>query len=129
MLVVVETPEYLRGLADGYKKKEDELEAIVEIEIDEAKIREAVSSFYQIPWEFIADTKRKRKPVFAKQVYCYLARQLTKLKWESIAINAGHSEHSWAIDAKNTVSDLMDTDSHVKNQIHHLLNKLKNDSK
>jgi chromosomal replication initiator protein len=94
----------------------------VNITIDD--ISKAVCVYLNIPENKIREKTRKKEIVLARQLAMYFAKQLTKSSLKTIGLHFGGRDHSTVIHACNTIEEIKNKDSSMKELIEGIRNKL-----
>lgn len=93
-----------------------------EITID--NIQKMVCDYYEISYDKLQDKTRKREIVQARQISMFLAKQFTKNSLKTIGDHFGGRDHTTVIHSCQTVKDLMDTDTLIREQVKELQQKV-----
>ncbi|MEZ5047274.1 MAG: chromosomal replication initiator protein DnaA [Chitinophagaceae bacterium] len=93
-----------------------------EITID--TIQKMVCDYYEISYDKLQAKTRKREIVQARQISMYLAKQYTKNSLKTIGDHFGGRDHTTVIHSCQTVKDLMDTDTMIREQVKELQQKV-----
>lgn len=93
-----------------------------EITID--TIQKMVCEYYDIPYDKLQAKTRKREIVQARQISMYLAKNHTKSSLKTIGDHFGGRDHTTVIHSCQTVKDLMDTDTMIREQVKELQQKV-----
>lgn len=93
-----------------------------EITID--TIQKMVCEYYEIGYDKLQAKTRKREIVQARQISMFLAKQYTKNSLKTIGDHFGGRDHTTVIHSCQTVKDLMDTDSMIREQVKELQQKV-----
>ncbi|WP_338486840.1 chromosomal replication initiator protein DnaA [Ruoffia tabacinasalis] len=83
-----------------------------------------VSRYYQITSEDIRGKKRTKNIVFPRQVAMYLTRELTEMSFPKIGEYFGNKNHTTVIHAYEKITDEIETDIQLKNEINQLKQRL-----
>ena len=83
-----------------------------------------VSRYYQITPEDIRGKKRTKNIVFPRQVAMYLTRELTEMSFPKIGEYFGNKNHTTVIHAYEKITDEIETDIQLKNEINQLKQRL-----
>ncbi len=94
-----------------------------EVNID--SIVQVVTEHYQVRIADLKSKSRLRSIVIPRQVAMYLAKELTNLSLKAIGYNFGGRDHSTVIHAIQTVNDLMDTNTEMRDTVKKLLTQFK----
>ncbi len=97
----------------------------IETEVGIDFIQKAVSDYYNIALEDLKAKTRKKEIVVARQVAMYFSKEFTNHSLKSIGYHFGGRDHSTVIHAVQTVNDLMETDSSLRNAVNELKKKFK----
>ena len=93
-----------------------------EITID--TIQKMVCDYYDIGYDKLQAKTRKREIVQARQISMFLAKQFTKNSLKTIGDHFGGRDHTTVIHSCQTVKDLMDTDTMIREQVKELQQKV-----
>jgi chromosomal replication initiator protein len=93
-----------------------------EITID--TIQKMVCDYYDISYDKLQAKTRKREIVQARQISMFLAKQFTKNSLKTIGDHFGGRDHTTVIHSCQTVKDLMDTDTMIREQVKELQQKV-----
>ena len=93
-----------------------------EITID--TIQKMVCDYYEIGYDKLQAKTRKREIVQARQISMFLAKQFTKNSLKTIGDHFGGRDHTTVIHSCQTVKDLMDTDTMIREQVKELQQKV-----
>jgi chromosomal replication initiator protein len=93
-----------------------------EITID--TIQKMVCEYYDITYDKLQAKTRKREIVQARQISMFLAKQYTKNSLKTIGDHFGGRDHTTVIHSCQTVKDLMDTDTMIRDQVKELQQKV-----
>jgi chromosomal replication initiator protein len=93
-----------------------------EITID--TIQKMVCEYYDITYDKLQAKTRKREIVQARQISMFLAKQYTKNSLKTIGDHFGGRDHTTVIHSCQTVKDLMDTDTMIREQVKELQQKV-----
>lgn len=93
-----------------------------EITID--TIQKMVCEYYEITYDKLQAKTRKREIVQARQISMFLAKQYTKNSLKTIGDHFGGRDHTTVIHSCQTVKDLMDTDTMIREQVKELQQKV-----
>jgi chromosomal replication initiator protein len=93
-----------------------------EITID--TIQKMVCEYYEITYDKLQAKTRKREIVQARQISMFLAKQFTKNSLKTIGDHFGGRDHTTVIHSCQTVKDLMDTDTMIREQVKELQQKV-----
>lgn len=93
-----------------------------EITID--TIQKMVCDYYEISYDKLQAKTRKREIVQARQISMFLAKQFTKNSLKTIGDHFGGRDHTTVIHSCQTVKDLMDTDTMIREQVKELQQKV-----
>jgi chromosomal replication initiator protein len=97
----------------------------IETEVGIDFIQKTVSDYFDIKLEDLKAKTRKKEIVTARQVAMYFSKEFTNHSLKSIGYHFGGRDHSTVIHAVQTVNDLMETDSSVRNSVSELKKKFK----
>lgn len=93
-------------------------------EVTIENIQKLVCEFYEISYDKLQAKTRKREIVQARQISMFLAKQFTKNSLKTIGEHFGGRDHTTVIHSCQTVKDLMDTDSLIRDQVKELQQKV-----
>ncbi len=93
-----------------------------EITID--TIQRMVCEYFDVPYDKLLQKTRKREIVQARQITMYLAKVFTKNSLKTIGEHFGGRDHTTVIHSCQTVKDLMDTDTHFRESVLDLQQKV-----
>ena len=93
-----------------------------EITID--AIQKMVCEYFDVSYDKLLQKTRKREIVQARQITMYLAKAFTKTSLKTIGEHFGGRDHTTVIHSCQTVKDLMDTDSIVRENVMELTQKV-----
>lgn len=88
------------------------------------EIIDHVSRYYQITPEDIKGKKRTKNIVFPRQIAMYLSRELTELSFPKIGEEFGNKNHTTVIHAYEKISEEMETDLQIQNEVNQLKQRL-----
>ena len=86
-------------------------------EISVSRITDIVCRYFEIDEKSFNSTKRTREVAQARQIAMYLAKQHTKLPLAAIGAAIGGRNHATVLHSCKNVSNLIETDKVLKNQI------------
>lgn len=89
-----------------------------------SEIIDHVSRYYQITPEDIKGKKRTKNIVFPRQIAMYLSRELTELSFPKIGEEFGNKNHTTVIHAYEKISEEVEMDLQVKNEVTQLKQRL-----
>ncbi len=87
-------------------------------------IAQAVCEHYDVKMSLVASRKKSAEYVLPRQVIMYLCRKYTDSTLENIARLLGKKDHTTVIHGIDKISDLLDTDDSLRNDIDILTKKL-----
>ena len=90
------------------------------------KIQRAVAEYYNITVEDLKSKKRNANINYARQVAIYLSQTTTDETLVKIGLEFGNRDHSTVIHAVDKISQELDTNSKLKNDITNIKNKIVN---
>ena len=93
-----------------------------EVTID--AIQKMVCEYYSVTYDKLQAKTRKREIVQARQISMFLAKQYTKNSLKTIGDHFGGRDHTTVIHSCQTVKNLMDTDSLIREQVKELQQKV-----
>ncbi len=93
-----------------------------EVTID--AIQKMVCEYYSITYDKLQAKTRKREIVQARQISMFLAKQFTKNSLKTIGDHFGGRDHTTVIHSCQTVKNLMDTDTLIREQVKELQQKV-----
>lgn len=79
-----------------------------------------VLDYFNLSLEEIRARNRKRHIVVPRMIAMWLIYRNTKLSYRETARVLGLGDHTTAMHSINTINDLIDTDSDIKNQVEYL---------
>lgn len=91
-----------------------------------SEIISQVARFYQITPEDIKGKKRTKNIVIPRQIAMYLCRELTEMSFPKIGESFGNKNHTTVIHAYEKISDNLQLDLQLKQEIEQLKGRLKN---
>lgn len=94
----------------------------VSISID--YITKVVCDYFKVDENKVREKNRKKEIVLARQIAMYLSKILTKSSLKTIGLHFGGRDHSTVIHAFNTMEQMLEKDSNVKEIIENLKNKI-----
>ena len=93
-----------------------------EVTID--AIQKMVCEYYSVTYDNLQAKTRKREIVQARQISMFLAKQYTKNSLKTIGDHFGGRDHTTVIHSCQTVKNLMDTDTLIREQVKELQQKV-----
>ena len=87
-------------------------------------IASAVCEHYDVKMSLVASRKKSAEYVLPRQVIMYLCRKYTDATLENIAKLLGKKDHTTVIHGIDKITDLLDTDDELRNDIDILTKKL-----
>jgi chromosomal replication initiator protein len=93
-----------------------------EVTID--AIQKMVCEYYSVTYDKLQAKTRKREIVQARQISMFLAKQYTKNSLKTIGDHFGGRDHTTVIHSCQTVKNLMDTDTLIREQVKELQQKV-----
>ncbi len=97
----------------------------IETEVGIDYIQKTVAEYYHLKQDDLKAKTRKKEIVIARQVAMYFSKEYTNHSLKSIGYHFGGRDHSTVIHAVQSVNDTMDVDTHFRNAVKDLKNKLK----
>jgi len=94
----------------------------VNITIDD--ISKAVCAYLNIAENKIREKNRKKEIVLARQLAMYLSKELTKSSLKTIGLHFGGRDHSTVIHACNSIEEMKNNDTSMKDLIDGIRNRL-----
>lgn len=88
-------------------------------------IQQIVSEKYDIKMEDFTAKKRTKSIAFPRQIAMYLSRELTDLSLPKIGEEFGGRDHTTVIHAHDKISNLLQTDSQLKQNVDEIITQLK----
>ena len=85
-----------------------------------------VADYYNLSENQILSRKRTKEVALARQIAMYLAKELTNLTLVSIGLNFGGKDHTTVLYSHKTISELLNKDKEIYNQISEIKDNLKN---
>ncbi|MCG8570959.1 MAG: chromosomal replication initiator protein DnaA [Spirochaetes bacterium] len=110
-----------------YRLKEKITVNIYTSSVSVDKIIHMVGEYYDVKTQEIIGNKRTKSIALARQIAMYLSRKLTRLSTTQIGTYFGNKEHGTVMHATKKIEDLTNTDSKIKGDIEHLINKIKSE--
>lgn len=89
-----------------------------------AKIKFTIHKYFNIEYDRIQDSKRKRELVQCRQIGMYFSKNMTRLSLEDIGFFFGKKDHATVLHACKTVNNLIETDQNYKYQIEDIKKQL-----
>lgn len=110
----------LPGLLNSYRIdiKKEEINKQLEVLLRE------ISDERMVDFEEAKSPCRKRELVVTRQIYCYLAKRHTKHSLKTIGENMGNRDHTTVMHSIQTITDLMETDDEIQEEVHRIENKI-----
>src|ERR1700753_581090 len=93
-------------------------------EITIETIQRMVCDYFAVPYDKLLQKTRKREIVQARQITMYLTKAFTKNSLKTIGEHFGGRDHTTVIPSRQTVKDLMDTDSLFRENVMELQQKV-----
>lgn len=87
-------------------------------------IKDLVINHFEMEWDFIISHSRKRRIVHARQSCIWLLRKHSRVTLVEIGIIMGARDHTTIRASIKTITDLMDVDIAVQEEIYFLSQKL-----
>lgn len=87
-------------------------------------ITKTVCEFFNIDENKIRDKNRKKEIALARQIAMYLSKSLTKSSLKTIGLHFGGRDHSTVIHAHNSIKELINTDSSLRETVASIKNKI-----
>jgi len=94
-------------------------------EVNIPRIKEKVSSIFNIKMEDFNSKKRTRSIAYPRQIAMYLSRELTDLSLPKIGEEFGGRDHTTVIHAYDKVSKEIEADEDIKYKINKIISDLK----
>jgi len=94
-------------------------------EVNIPRIKEKVSSIFNIKMEDFNSKKRTRSIAYPRQIAMYLSRELTDLSLPKIGEEFGGRDHTTVIHAYDKVSKDIEADEDIKYKINKIISDLK----
>jgi chromosomal replication initiator protein len=88
-------------------------------------IQKTVCDYYGLEMESLQSKTRKREIVQARQIAMYFSKNLTNSSLSAIGSKIGKKDHATVLHACRTISNLIETDRDLKNQIREIESQLK----
>jgi chromosomal replication initiator protein len=95
--------------------------------VDIDYIQEIVCKYFGITEEEIKGKSRTRNIVLARQIAMYLCKEYTELSLKAIGFHFGGRDHSTVIHAIQTISEQIEIDSAIRNDVATLMKMLNKD--
>lgn len=106
------------------KKTVKEISTKKQVNISIDFITRIVCEYFAVDENKVREKNRKKEVVIARQVAMYLSKKLTKSSLKTIGLHFGGRDHSTVIHAQNTVDQLLQEDSSLKDSIDTIQNKI-----
>ncbi|MCS6795038.1 MAG: chromosomal replication initiator protein DnaA [Raineya sp.] len=90
-------------------------------EIDIEHIQKVVCHYFDVKEDEIKGKSRTQHIVKARQIAMYLCKEYTELSLKAIGYHFGGRDHSTVIHAIQTISDLMEVDSSIRQDVNALM--------
>jgi len=90
------------------------------------KIQDVVSNHYSVTPQALRGKRRVKSLSFPRQVAIYLSREYTNLSLKAIGKGFGGRDHSTILHGYEKIRSLITKDKEVKNDINHIIEKIKN---
>ncbi len=87
-------------------------------------ITKTVCEFFNIDENKIRDKNRKKEIALARQIAMYLSKSLTKSSLKTIGLHFGGRDHSTVIHAFNSIREMIETDSSLRETVSSIKNKI-----
>ncbi len=97
----------------------------IETEVGIDYIQKTVAEYFRLTQDDLKAKTRKKEIVIARQIAMYFSKEYTNHSLKSIGYHFGGRDHSTVIHAVQSVNDTMDVDTHFRNTIKELKEKLK----
>ncbi len=97
----------------------------IETEVGVDYIQKTVAEYYHLKQHDLKAKTRKKEIVIARQVAMYFSKEYTNHSLKSIGYHFGGRDHSTVIHAVQAVNDSIDVNTHFRETIADLKNKLK----
>ena len=88
-------------------------------------IMDIVCDHFYVSEEDIKSSKRNRELVHPRQIIMYLCRSMTNATYKEIAQFLGNRDHATIMYGERTISDLIEKDNNVRNNLEKIINKIK----
>jgi chromosomal replication initiator protein len=106
------------------KKTVKEISTSREVNISIDYITKVVCEFFGVDENKVREKNRKKEVVLARQVAMYLSKKLTRSSLKTIGLHFGGRDHSTVIHAFNSVDNMINEDSHLKETVESIRNKI-----
>lgn len=106
------------------KKIVREISTTKEVVISIDQITKVVCNYFGVEENKVREKNRRKEVVMARQVAMYLSKMLTKSSLKTIGLHFGGRDHSTVIHAFNSIEDLIDSDSNIRESIEILKSKI-----
>lgn len=106
------------------KKIVREISTTKEVVISIDQITKVVCNYFGVEENKVREKNRRKEVVMARQVAMYLSKMLTKSSLKTIGLHFGGRDHSTVIHAFNSIEDLIDSDSSIRESIELLKSKI-----
>jgi chromosomal replication initiator protein len=87
-------------------------------------ITKTVCEFFNIDENKIRDKNRKKEIALARQIAMYLSKSLTKSSLKTIGLHFGGRDHSTVIHAFNSIKEMIETDTSLRETVSSIKNKI-----
>lgn len=88
-------------------------------------IMDIVCDHFYVSEEDIKSSKRNRELVHPRQIIMYLCRSMTNATYKEIAQFLGNRDHATIIYGERAISDLIEKDNNIRNNLEKIINKIK----
>lgn len=90
-------------------------------DVDIENIQKVVCQYFNVKEEEIKGKSRTQNIVKARQIAMYLCKEYTELSLKAIGYHFGGRDHSTVIHAIQTISDLIEVDSSIRQDVSALM--------
>lgn len=106
------------------KKTVKEISTSRQINISIESITKFVCDYFKVDENKVREKNRRKEVVMARQVAMYLSKKLTKSSLKTIGLHFGGRDHSTVIHAYNSIEDMVNSDSNLKETVESIKNKI-----
>jgi chromosomal replication initiator protein len=106
------------------KKTVKEIATDRKVNISIEYITKVVCEYMNVDENKVREKNRKQEVVMARQIAMYLSKKLTKSSLKTIGLHFGGRDHSTVIHAFNTIEEMVDEDSTLRETVEAIKNKI-----
>lgn len=106
------------------KKTVKEIATDRKVNISIEYITKVVCEYMNVDENKVREKNRKQEVVMARQIAMYLSKKLTKSSLKTIGLHFGGRDHSTVIHAFNTIEQMVDEDSTLRETVEAIKNKV-----